>query len=83
MAYPELVSGGFPSHTFKWLVKVGANKGVIRLDLNKIMAGGGFRATRKPPWIRHCDCKHVHQVIFNKNCYVMKFKQEMKDSWRN
>ena len=22
--------------------------------LKKIMAGGGFRATRKPPWIRHC-----------------------------
>ena len=41
MAYPELVSGGgFPSHTFKWLVKVGANKGVIRVDSKKIMAGG-------------------------------------------
>ena len=41
--------GGFPSHTFKWLVKVGASKCVIRVDLKKIMAGGGLRATRKPP----------------------------------
>ena len=43
MAYPELVSGGgggFPSNKFKWLVKVCANKGVIRVDLKKIMAGG-------------------------------------------
>ena len=49
MAYPELVSGGFPSHTFKWLAKVGASKCVIRVDLKKIMAAGGFRATRNPP----------------------------------
>ena len=33
-------------------MKVGASKGFIRVDLKKIMAGGGFRATRKPPWIR-------------------------------
>ena len=51
MAYPELVSGGggFPSHKFKWLVKVGANKGVIRVDLKKIMAGGGFPGNQKTP----------------------------------
>ena len=33
VAYPELVSGGlFPSHTLKWMVKVGASKCVIRVD---------------------------------------------------
>ena len=33
VAYPELVSGGgFPSHKFKGLVKVGASKGVIMVD---------------------------------------------------
>ena len=54
VAYPELVSGGVSkSHKFKGLVKVGASKGVIRVDLKTIVAGGGFRATRKPPWIRH------------------------------
>ena len=47
MAYPELVSGGFPSHTFKWLVKVSASKCVIRVDLKKSWPGG-FRTTRKP-----------------------------------
>ena len=31
---------GVPSHTFKWLAKVGASKCVIRVDLKKIMAGG-------------------------------------------
>ena len=34
-AIPELVSGGgggSKSHKFKWLVKVGASKGVIRVD---------------------------------------------------
>ena len=36
------------SRKFKWLVKVGASKGVTP-DLKKIMAGGGFRATKKPP----------------------------------
>ena len=37
------------SHKFKGLVKVGASKGVIRVDLKKIMVeGGGFRATRNP-----------------------------------
>ena len=29
------------SHTFKGLVKVGASKGVIRVDLTNIMARGG------------------------------------------
>ena len=33
--------GGFPSHTFKGLVKVSASYSVIRVDLKKIMAGGG------------------------------------------
>ena len=33
MAYPELVSrGGGPKVTHKWLVKVSASKGVIRVD---------------------------------------------------
>ena len=47
--------GGVPSDTFKWLAKVGASKCIIRVDLKKIMAGGGFRATRNPPQIRHCS----------------------------
>ena len=33
---------GVPSHKFKSLVKVGASKCVIRVDLKKIMAGGEF-----------------------------------------
>ena len=50
MAYPELVSRGVSkSHKFKWLVKVGASKGVIRVDLKKIMAGGGFPGNKKKP----------------------------------
>ena len=47
------------SHIFKGLVKVGVSKGVIRVDLKKIMAEGGFRATRKPPWIRHWKSKLI------------------------
>ena len=48
VAYPDLVlrGGCFQSHTFKWLVKVGASKGVIRVDLKKSWPGG-FRATKK------------------------------------
>ena len=34
------------------VVRVGASNGVTPL-IKKIMVGG-FRATRKPPWIRHC-----------------------------
>ena len=50
VAYPELVSRGVSkSHTFKWLVKVGASKGVIRVDLKKIMAGGGVSGQPKKP----------------------------------
>ena len=49
MAYPELVSGFFSkSHTFKGLVKVSASKGVMRVDLKKIMAGGVSGQTEKP-----------------------------------
>ena len=33
--------GGFPSHTFKWLLKVSASKGVIRVDLKKSWSEGG------------------------------------------
>ena len=41
MAYPELVSRGVSkSHTFEGLVKVGASKGVIRVDLKKSWPGG-------------------------------------------
>ena len=42
------------SHKFKGLVmKVGASKGVTRVDLTKRMTGGGgFQATRKPPCMR-------------------------------
>ena len=48
VAYPELVSKGVSKcHKFKWLVKVSASKGVIRVDLKKIMAVGGFWATQK------------------------------------
>ena len=57
VAYPELVSGGggSKSHKCKGLEKVGASK-VSLVDIKKIMAGEGFRATRKPPWIRHRSC---------------------------
>ena len=38
------------SHKFKGLVKVGASKGVIRVDLKKIMVGGGgFPGNQKTP----------------------------------
>ena len=50
VAYPELVSGGFPSHKFKWLAKVGASKCVIRVDLKKkSWPGGGFPGNQKTP----------------------------------
>ena len=50
VAYPELVSGGFPSHKFKGLVKVSASNGVIRVDWKKIMAGGrGFPGNQNNP----------------------------------
>ena len=32
---------------FKWLLKVSASKGVIRVDLKKIMVGGGFPGNQK------------------------------------
>ena len=55
VAYPELVSRVVSkSRKFKWLVKVGACKDVNPLiKKNHGRGGGGFRATRKPPWIRH------------------------------
>ena len=43
VALPRIRSwsqGRFPSHKFKGLVKVGAGKGVTRVDLKKNMAGG-------------------------------------------
>ena len=50
MAYPELVSRGVSkSHKFKGLVKVGASKGVIRVDLKKIMARGVSGQPENPP----------------------------------
>ena len=39
--------GGFPSDKLKWLVKVGASKCVIRVDLKKIMAGRRFPGNQK------------------------------------
>ena len=55
MAYPELVSRGVSkSRKCKWLMKVGASNGVIPSLKKSWPGGGGFRATRKPPWIRHC-----------------------------
>ena len=59
VAYPEVVSGGgSKSRKFKWLVKVGVSKGVTPCLKNHGLGGGGFRATRKPPWIRHCCVPH-------------------------
>ena len=50
VAYPELVSGGVSkSHTFKGLVKVGASKGVIRVDLKKTWSGGGVSGQPENP----------------------------------
>ena len=40
--------GGFPSHTFKGLVKVGASKGVIRVDYKK-NHGRGVPGNQNPP----------------------------------
>ena len=55
MAYPELVSRGVSkTRTFKWLVKVGASIYQTPDLKNNVGWGGGFRATKKPPWIRHC-----------------------------
>ena len=54
MAYPELVSWGVSkSQKCKGLVKVGASKGVIRVDLTN-HAGGGVSGQPETPWIRHC-----------------------------
>ena len=50
MAYPELVSGGVSkSHKCKGLVKVGAGKGVIRVDLKKHGRGGVSEQPENPP----------------------------------
>ena len=49
MAYPELVSGGFPSHTFKGLVKVSASNSVIRVDLKKNHGRGGVSGQPENP----------------------------------
>ena len=48
MAYPEFVSGGVSkSCKFKWLLKVGASKGVTAW-LKKIMARGVSGQPKKP-----------------------------------
>ena len=55
VAYPEaeLVSGGVSkSHKFKGLVKVGASKGFMRVDLKKNHGRGGS-GQPETPWIRH------------------------------
>ena len=44
-----LRGGGFPSHKFKGLVKVSASNSVIRVDLKKIMAGGGVSGQPENP----------------------------------
>ena len=50
MAYSELVSGGVSkSHTFEVLVKVGASKGVIRVDLKKNLGRGGVSGQPENP----------------------------------
>ena len=60
VAYPELVSRGVSERRkCKWLVRIDASNGVTPL-IKKILAGGGFRATRKLPWIHHC--KHISQI---------------------
>ena len=49
VAYPELVlGGGFQSHKFKGMVKVGAIKGVVRVYLEKNRAGV-FPSNQKTP----------------------------------
>ena len=56
--------GGSKSYKFKGLVKVGAGKNVIRVDLNKNHGRGGFRATRKPPWIRRWHSTLTTEIIY-------------------
>ena len=49
VAYPELVSWGVSkSHKFRGLVKIGACKGVIKVDLNKSCRGGVPGQPEKP-----------------------------------
>ena len=40
---------------FKWLLKVGASKGVTAWLKKSWPGGGGFRATKKNLWIRHWE----------------------------
>ena len=84
------IRGVSKSPKFKGLVKGGASNSVFRVDLKKSCpgGGGGFRATRKPPWIRHwkytalsirswyerhCD---FHEVIHF--CYLMQSRHTEK-----
>ena len=61
MAYPKLVSGGVSKrHKFNGLVKVGASKGVIRVDFNKNMAGG-FPGNQKTPLDTPLPL-HIHMI---------------------
>ena len=64
VAYPELVSGGVSkSHKFNGLVKVGAGKGVIRVDLKKKHGGGGgFLGNQKTPLDTPLGAREVHQT---------------------
>ena len=45
--------GGSKTRKSKWLVKVGASI-VSTPRFKKIIGPGGFRATKKKTWIRHC-----------------------------
>ena len=67
VAYPELVSRGVSkSRKCRWLMKVGVSNGATPILKNNGREGG-FRATRKPPWIRHglrniCVCTFYTQT---------------------
>ena len=72
MAYPELVSRGVSERRkCNWLVRVGASNGVTPMIKKIMVGGGGFRATRTPPWIHHCASRYSEQGACKTFCMVI------------
>ena len=79
---------GFPSHKCKGLVKVSASNGVIRVDWEKIMAGGGGSGKPENPLppdtplmiliLLHC----LHHILVYYVCsttLVFRFKSDNRE----